>query len=297
MGNIIYINRKTGEKETEQVPGDRFMQFLYGGNIFGKFSLWLLIKRKLFSKIGGRYMNSKASQSKIKPFVEKYSVPLDEYHIPKNDFKHFNDFFYRKIKAEARPVLDGVISPADGKILVFNTIDKSSEFFVKGLPFSLEAFLNDKTLANQYDAGAMAIIRLAPVDYHRYHFPLSGKIGENIKIKGDYYSVSPLALRQKTRIFCENKREYAILDTNQYGKVLICDVGATLTGSIIQTYKPNTKIEKGDEKGYFAFGGSTLILLFEKDSIKFDSDLVSNTKNGFETTIKMGETIAQQLNG
>ena len=151
-------------------------------------------------------------------------------------------------------------------------------------------------MATKYDGGAMAIIRLAPVDYHRYHFPVSGIASKNTKIKGAYYSVSPLALRQRMRIFCENKREYSIVDSHNYGQVLICDVGATLTGSIIQTYEANSTVQKGDEKGYFAFGGSTLIILFEQGKIQFDQDLIENTKGGCETTIKMGEQIASQLN-
>ncbi len=292
MNEIEYIDRSSGQKQIEAVPGGSFLKFLYGGNVLGKLSLWVLIKRKLFSTLGGWYMNSKSSEKRIIPFVEQYEIDLNDYHIPQDGFKHFNDFFYRKIKGHCRPVEEGIVSPADGKLLVFPTIQDSHLFFVKGQQFSLSSFLNSDSLADKYANGSMAIIRLAPVDYHRYHFPVSGMAGENKKIKGAYYSVSPLALRKRMRIFCENKREFMEVQSEEYGDVLICDVGATLTGGIIQTYQSGKLVEKGDEKGYFAFGGSTLILLFEK-MIQFSEDLVVNTKNGFETTIKMGEQIGE----
>lgn len=291
MDQIDYIVRESGEQAIEQVPGGGLMRFLYGGNPLGKLALWMLIKRKLFSQIGGWYMSSKRSAKRVAPFVKDYNVPIEIYYSPGVGYKSFNQFFYRKIKPEYRPIEEGVVSSADGKILVFPEIKDSHQFFVKGQPFDINTFLNDVTLAEQYLDGAMAIIRLAPVDYHRYHFPISGQVSENTKIRGAYYSVSPLALRKRLEIFCENKREFAIVNSKDNGKVLICDVGATLTGSIIQTYQSNTNIEKGDEKGYFAFGGSTLILLFEKGKVTFNDDLISNTKAGFETTIKMGEQI------
>ncbi|HYQ56234.1 MAG TPA: phosphatidylserine decarboxylase, partial [Draconibacterium sp.] len=143
--------------------------------------------------------------------------------------------------------------------------------------------------------GEMAIVRLAPPDYHRFHFPASGTASKSIKINGHYFSVSPLALQKSLEIFCENKREYCTLSTEEYGDILIVDVGATMVGSIIQTYEANTQVKKGDEKGYFAFGGSTLVLLFEKGKITFDADLVENTKKGMETTVKVGENIASAV--
>ena len=104
-----------------------------------------------------------------------------------------------------------------------------------------------------------------------------------------------MALQQNMRIFLQNKREYCTLKTEEFGDVLLCDVGATLTGSIIQTYKPGKPVKKGDEKGHFAFGGSTVVILFEKGKVKFDDDLLENTKNGLETTVRMGEKIGINL--
>ncbi|WP_196888563.1 phosphatidylserine decarboxylase [Aureivirga sp. CE67] len=290
MESVTFVNRKTREKIVEQIPSAGMLKFLYSSAL-GKASLQLLFKRKIVSSIGGWYMNSKGSKNKIENFIKEYNMDMSEYICPENGFSSFNDFFYRKIKPEARPIGDGVVSPADGKLLAFNTIKESNNFFIKGSEFTAKSFLKDETLAKKYENGAMVIIRLAPVDYHRFHMPASGEISESKLINGDYYSVSPLALKKSLEIFCENIREYSILKTSENGDILVSEVGATMVGSIIQTYKPNTKIEKGSEKGYFAFGGSTLVLFFEEGKVKLDEDLIENTKNGFETVVKMGEKI------
>lgn len=291
MDQIQFKKRGVDEIVTENVPGGGFLKFLYGGNVLGKFSLFVLVKRKYFSWLFGKYMDSKYSKNKIAPFVAKHQINLEEYEQPEDGYQTFNEFFYRKIKPEFRPIQEGVVTPADGRVLAFEKIDATTQFFVKGSAFSVSSFLADSSLAKKYENGAMFIVRLAPVDYHRYHFPVDGIAGKNIKIKGNYYSVSPFALRKSLEIFCQNKREYCIQKSDDYGDVLICDVGATLTGGIVQTYPENQNVKKGDEKGYFAFGGSTLVLLFEPNKIRFSEDIIENTKNGYETFLKMGETI------
>ena len=140
----------------------------------------------------------------------------------------------------------------------------------------------------------MIILRLAPNDYHRYHFPCDGKALAPIKIKGPLYSVSPYALvKNFTRVFIENKREITSLQTSTYGNMLLIPVGATMVGSILQSYTSDSAIKKGDEMGYFAFGGSTIVILFEKGKVKIDQDLLDNTSKGMETGVRMGEQIAR----
>lgn len=293
MSEIKYIERNTGQIKSENVPGKGMLNWLYGA-IPGKLGLNLFVKRKVVSSMGGWYMNTRRSAKRIVDFVEEHNINLNECQVSKaEDFKTFNDFFYRKLNPGARPIGDDIVSPADGKILVFPNLESVPSFFVKDTEFNPEKFLRNKQLAAKYTDGSMAIIRLAPADYHRYHFPASGLASASVKINGHYFSVSPLALRKSLKIFCENKREYCTLQTNGYGDILIADVGASMVGSIIQTYKPNSEVQKGDEKGYFAFGGSTLVLLFEKGKIQFEKDLVANTRKNLETTIRMGETIAR----
>jgi phosphatidylserine decarboxylase len=140
----------------------------------------------------------------------------------------------------------------------------------------------------------LLIFRLAPNDYHRFHFPYSGFVSEAKEIKGRYFSVSPYALHQDfTRVFVENKREYLSLRTADKGEILLSPVGATMVGTIIETYKPNSNIEKGDEMGYFAFGGSTVVMLVDNQHFTIDKDILENTKKGIETAVKMGERIGK----
>ncbi len=155
----------------------------------------------------------------------------------------------------------------------------------------MEEFFANEKLAKKYEDGTFVIFRLAPADYHRFHFPVDGKVGVNNKIRGDYCSVSTHAIKRNFRIFCENKREYSIITTENFGDVVMVEVGATMVG-IVQTFKENSFIKKGDEKGYFLFGGSTCILVFEKDKVKIDEDILENTKKQLETRIYMGEKFA-----
>ena len=286
---IQYVDRESGRMQTEKVAGEKWLVWLYY-NPIGEATLWALAKRKLVSTIYGNMMDRTSSTKKIRPFIEDFGIDMSIAQEQK--FNNFNDFFTRKLKNDARPIDTGariVVSPADGKILAYADLS-NSWFIVKGYRFDVSSFLNDPALSKKYHNGAMLIIRLAPMDYHRFHFPVSGKISASKKIDGDYYSVNPFALRKKAEIFCLNKREYSIISNPLVGDVVLCEVGATMVGSIVQTYKGNDA-HKGEEKGYFKFGGSTVVLLFEKNKIHIDADLLMNTSNGYETSVKMGKRI------
>ncbi len=288
---IKYVDRTTGEVKTEKIEGEGWMRWLYY-NPVGELTLQALVKRKFVSEVYGSMMDKPSSAEKISGFVEKYNIDMNI--TEKTTFSSFNDFFTRKLKPGARPIdpdSSVVVSPADGKLLVYDNIS-SRDFFVKGNRFNLSGFLNSNSLAEKYRDGILMIVRLAPPDYHRYHFPVDGKLSTPVKVDGDYFSVSPLALRKMVEIFSENKREYVVISSQTFGDVVMAEVGATMVGSIIQTYKSND-IKKGDEKGYFKFGGSTVILIFEKDKISVDKDLLKNSANNIETTVKMGERIAK----
>ena len=295
MSEIKYIDRSTNKECIESVPAERIMKWLYASPL-GKAALNLLIKRKVVSAVGGWFMNSKASKKRIQNFITDYKIEMSDYQeTDASEFKHFNDFFYRKINPAKRPIGEGVVSPADGKTLAFQEISDQSKFFIKGTEFDLKRFLGTDELAKKYNGGSMLIIRLAPTDYHRYHFPSKGTASATEILKGHYYSVSPIALQQSLEIFCENKRSISTLVTENYGDILISEVGATMVGSILQTYEADSIVESGAEKGYFAFGGSTVVLLFEQGKIQFSKDLIENTSNGMETQVLMGQTIASEL--
>jgi len=287
--SIQYYERESGQLKTEKVAGEKWLVWLYN-NPIGEATLWTFAKRKLVSSIYGKMMDRTSSAKKIQPFIEDFDIDMSG--VQEQEFKNFNDFFTRKLKDNVRPIdtsFNTVVSPADGKILAYANIS-NSDFIIKGFRFNVSSFLGNPVLAQKYNDGAVLIIRLAPTDYHRFHFPVSGNLIPNKKIDGDYYSVNPFALRKKAEIFCLNKREYTIISNPLFGDVIIAEVGATMVGSIIQTYKGRT-VKKGEEKGYFKFGGSTVVLLFEKSKICVDKDILINTANGYETTVKMGERI------
>lgn len=288
---ISYINRKTGDLVTERPPAEGLLKLLYD-NPFGKTAVLPIAKRKLISEIYGRKMNNPSSVKKIKPFISKLGIDMSESEKSISEFTSFNDFFYRKLKPGVRPIEEGLVSPGDGKLLAFENIEDLNAFFVKGRRFTLKKFLADKKLAKNYKNASLIILRLAPNDYHRFHFPYAGIPSEPTKIRGRYYSVSPYAVaRNFAKVFCENKREYCTLKTEDKGDIIIAPVGATMVGSIINTYTPESNVEKGDEMGFFAFGGSTIVIIIDRDKIKIDADILENTKNNLETAVHMGEKI------
>ena len=287
---IRYVERSSGEVKTEKVAGEKWLVWLYN-NPVGELSLYAMVKRKFVSSVYGGMMDSERSADKIPAFVEEYDIDLSIAR--KKEFASFNDFFIRKLKPGARLVdrdSNVLVSPGDGKVLAYADVSKS-DFIVKGSRFNVLQFLGDSILAQKYIHGGIVILRLCPTDYHRYHFPVNGRISFPTIIDGDYYSVNPIALRKRLDVFCENKREYVLISTHEFGDVIMAEVGATMVGSIIQTYEGSQAI-KGEEKGYFKFGGSSVVLLFEKGKVRIDKDLLENTQNHLETEVKMGERIA-----
>ncbi|MEM1325160.1 MAG: archaetidylserine decarboxylase [Bacteroidota bacterium] len=288
---IKYITRATGQIEEETPPAEGLLKFLYD-NPIGKTALLPIVKRKFISALYGKQMDKPTSTAKIQDFVADLDIDLSESQKSLNEFTSFNDFFYRRLKPNARPIEKGFVSPGDGRLLAFERVADLAHFFVKGEQFTLDKFLNNRQLAEQFRAASLLILRLAPNDYHRYHFPYDGIPSETIAIKGSYYSVSPYAVANNfVRVFCGNKRAYCLLKTAEKGSVLIAPIGATMVGSIIETYTPNQVMKKGTEMGYFAFGGSTIVLLVDREKVKIDADLLENTRNQMETFVKMGERI------
>lgn len=290
---VIYKERNSGRVITEQVAAAFWMQWLYH-NPVGEFGLYAVVKRRWLSRMMGYYMDSKWSAARIPNFVKENGIDISESQ--KQDFKSFNDFFTRRLMKEARPIdsmQHSIVSPADGKVLVYPSVAQSS-FIIKGHRFDVHSFLQDSSLSAVFSDGAMAVIRLAPTDYHRFHSPLEAQVKTQKVIDGACYSVSPIALRAKPDLFCLNERSYHVMHHAQIGDFVMAEVGATFVGSIVQTFE-EAHLQKGQEKGYFKFGGSTVVLLFPKNSVQFDADLVSNSQEGIETAVRMGEKIAEIL--
>jgi phosphatidylserine decarboxylase len=259
-----------------------------------------LIKRAFFSRYYGSLMDKPSSKSRIGPFIEQYGVNQEEFLEPPESFATFNDFFYRRLKPEARSIApgDGVACfPADGRHLGYQELAGEGDFIAKGQRFDLRKFLDDDALAERYAGGSVIVSRLCPVDYHRYHFPCGGVAGETRLINGWLYSVNPVALRRNAGYLVENKRAYCVIDSPVFGRVVYAEIGATCVGGMVYTYKANQRVGKGDEKGYFRFGGSCTILLFEPGRIRLDRDLVENTSRHLETYARVGDRLGEALKG
>ncbi|WP_027633031.1 phosphatidylserine decarboxylase [Clostridium hydrogeniformans] len=295
---IKVYNRKTKNYDIEKVAGEKYLTWNYSSPM-GMNLLELFIKRKFFSKIYGSYCDTKFSSKKISKFVSDLDIDMSIAQSKEEDFKSFNEFFIRKLKSDARPIdtTPGVLtSPADGRLSVFTNIDLQNIVQVKGFTYSLEELIGDEKIAKQYENGTCMVVRLCPTDYHRLHFIDDGVCSESREINGHYYSVNPIALEKVPKLFCQNKREWSILHSNNFDDVIVMEVGATCVGTIIQTYTPNSQVTKGDEKGYFKFGGSTTILFFKENTLKLDDDILEQARLGFETHILMGERIGVKAN-
>lgn len=290
-GRIRYRNRSTGRIECEQVYGDVFLRWAYG-NPVGRAAVWLVIKRIWFSRFYGWLMDRPGSRRRIDPFIRNFGINTEEMADPPEAFPTFNAFFCRKLRAGARPTAGGedvAVFPADGRHRVIADLGAAETFFAKGQRFDLRSFLADGRLAEEFGRGAMLISRLCPVDYHRFHFPVSGRAGAPRWPAGCLASVNPLALRRKLSILWENRRAITRLETERFGPVLLVEIGATCVGRIRQTFPADSEVGKGTEKGYFAFGGSCVVTLFRRGAVVFDEDLLREQESGLEVYARMGE--------
>lgn len=298
-GIILVQNRETGKLTEEKIPsyirlGLRFMHQVRGTKRAVEANLIKQLMENLTEK-QGRKFDDPASVRNIPGFIRYHQINMDEVLEPLESFKTFNEFFYRKLKPNARIIASKddrvAISPADCRIGSFQDIDSATKLWIKGANFSIKSLLKDELLANYYLGGSLVVCRLAPQDYHRFHSPVDGTIVSLYEIPGTYYTVNPMAVRGKTDVFTENRRTVCLIDSPIFGKVTLVAIGAMMVGSIRFTCVPGQSISRMDELGYFAFGGSTVVVLFPQDSIQFDKDLLENSNQQLETLIKMGDSI------
>ena len=291
MDQIVYFDRYQNEPCVEKVYGDQALRWSYG-TVAGRISLNLLVKRAIFSHWYGWRMDQPKSRLRIAAFVQQYGLDASEFVRGIEDFGSFNEFFFRQLKPESRPIDSNplsVVFPADGRHLCVPDLSQNDGLFVKGEMFDLATLLQDADLTKRYADGSLLLSRLCPVDYHRFHFPCAGIPGATRLINGPLLSVNPIALCQNISILATNKRCLTQLETEAFGKVLVMEIGATCVGSIVQTYQAGAPVSKGDEKGYFRFGGSSTITIFERGRIQFDADLVQNSAKHQELYARVGD--------
>tara|TARA_A100001388_G_scaffold257429_1_gene223239 strand:- start:1230 stop:2117 length:888 start_codon:yes stop_codon:yes gene_type:complete len=292
---IQFFNRSKGTVETERVYGENWLKLIYD-NPFGKLLLWAAVKKSWFSRWYGWRMSQPASKARIRPFIRKYKLDEEEFDSDPEGFRSFNEFFSRKLKPDARPIEQEnavAVFPADGRHLGVQDLSANLGFYVKGQKFDLPKLFQSEELAGRFRKGSLIISRLCPVDYHRFHAPVSGKISEARLINGSLFSVNPIALRKRLSVFWENKRYLCMIDSDYHGKVAQFIVGATCVGSATFTFSQNQCVKKGEELGYFSFGGSSVLTLFEKDRLRIPEDVQQHSQANIETYAKMGEEMGR----
>ena len=270
-----------GKKVSNITNQDKLLSFLYT-NIFGRMLLKPLIQPQV-SKLAGRYLSSAHSKWLISKFIERNEINMDIYE--ECDYSYFNDFFTRKIKPDCRPVpedLDVLISPCDCLATVY-PIQENTTFSIKNTEYTLRSLLRSPRLAKRFRGGYAYVLRLTVEDYHRYLYSVSGKQSKNYHIDGTYHTVNPIA-NDYLPIYKENTREYTVIHSKEFGDVLQMEVGALLVGKI-SNHKQSTVVTRGEEKGFFEYGGSTIVVLTQKGRVTPRSDLLTNSKNGYETKV------------
>ncbi|KAI1344718.1 phosphatidylserine decarboxylase-domain-containing protein [Xylariaceae sp. FL0016] len=246
----------------------------------------------------GKKFDDPASKSEIESFIEFHRLDMSEVLLPVEEFKNFNEFFYRALKPDARPCSAPdnphvIVSPADCRSVVFNTVDSATSIWVKGREFSIKRLLGDAYPedAKRYDNGSLGIFRLAPQDYHRFHIPVDGILRKPKLIEGEYYTVNPMAIRSALDVYGENIRVICPIDTEHHGRVMVICVGAMMVGSTVITRNEGDHVKRAEELGYFKFGGSTILVLFEEGKMVYDDDLVDNSNSALETLIRAGMSV------
>lgn len=299
----VFFNRATRCDETERILGNHFMRFAYQSPMNGMLR-WPLFGTAFCSRLLGMYADMGISRIHIGPIMKKLGIELADFVVPEGGFKCFNDFFARKLQPGARNITpSGLASPADCRLNIYPKLEDDTCISVKGRAFTVSRLLFGKygfgvplnqeereALLDCFKGGSLCVFRLCPTDYHRYHFPDDGKVTWKWSFSGRYHSVHPIAIARNIRVFTKNVRHVSILDLNSFGTAAFIEVGAFGVGSIIDTFD-GRNFKRGDEKGYFKFGGSTIIMIFQPGVIKYDEDLLSHSISGVESLIRMGEHV------
>ncbi|KAK2665285.1 hypothetical protein Ddye_003859 [Dipteronia dyeriana] len=297
--HILVFDRKTKRLVEELIDGKIVlsMRAIYQSKLgLGLMDIGTKELLKSISEKQGRKMNSVESAKDIPKFLDFFmdQIKLAEVKYPLEHFKTFNEFFIRELKPGARPIAspehdDIAVCAADSRLMAFNSAEDGLRFWIKGRKFSIQGLLGRDICSDAFVNGTLVIFRLAPQDYHRFHLPVSGTIENFVDIPGSLYTVNPIAVNSKyCNVFTENKRVISIISTAHFGKVAFVAIGATMVGSITFSKKEGDIVKKGDEFGYFSFGGSTVICVFEKDAIQIDEDLLANSARSLETLVSVG---------
>ena len=271
--------------EQERICPERLMRLIYENPVGGASLLWL-VKRKAVSRLYGLYCRTRFSARVIPKFIRQYDIDMSGCT---GDYKNFTQFFSREKKNITFPRESTTLgSPCEGLVSVVQNLQINQVVTAKGSNFSLAELFGDRDLAQEYEGGTMVSIRLTPANYHRMHFFDNGMVTNTRKIKGDLYSVSPLALSRVVRLYCRNKRTVINFATENFGEVALVEVGATFVGSIVHCFNDGEEVERGQVASYFKPGGSLVLMFVKKGHFSPFEDLAARTAEGYETKISIG---------
>lgn len=281
----------------EEVYGDFFIRLAYASVMGRKVvaSPWL---QKAVSHVIGAWQNTGFSKKNIAEFIERYRIDMRDFQEPAEGFASFNDFFIRELASGARsfPQNENEMGAlAEGRLSVFSIEGARSRLCIKGKNLSVAELVGSEEWAQSFARGHALVFRLCPVDYHRFHFPDAGMPLMPIRLGNRLHSVNPLAQKALPELFLWNERQVTFFQSQHFGPLLMIEVGAMGVGKIHQTYKPSVSVRRGAEKGYFSFGGSTVILLTQRPHFAPDADLIERSELGLESLVRLGEKIGQSL--
>lgn len=292
----LVFDRRRGELVREEVLGDRWLRLAYSAPL-RRLTTAVLFRRALWSRLLGWYADRPRSRRRIAGTIAQLGLDPGEFRDPVSQYKSFNEFFCRHLRDGSRPfdpAPECLASPADCRVLVFPYLSDLACVPVKGCPFSVRGLLGpgQEEDAADFDGGALVVCRLCPADYHRFHYPAAGHEGAHWTVPGALHSVNPLALELGLNVFAENRRQVSLLDLEGFGLCAFVEVGAFGVARIVQTHDRG-RFAKMDEKGYFCFGGSTIVLVFRAGAVTFDADLLERSAAGVEVLVRCGETLGR----
>jgi len=277
-----------GNLEQERICPERWMRLIYENPVGGASLLWL-VKRKAVSRIYGLYCRTPFSAKVIPKFIKQYDIDMTGCN---GTYKNFTQFFSREKENVIFPEEPTSLgSPCEGLVSMFADIKQDQVVAAKGASFSLSELFADSSLAKEYEGGTMVSIRLTPANYHRMHFFDNGVITDTRMIKGDLYSVSPLALSRVVRLYCRNKRAIINFSTQHFGDVVLVEVGATFVGSIVHCFTNGQEVERGQVASYFKPGGSLVLMFLKKGYFTPCEEFIHRTSEGYETKVPIGEPL------
>lgn len=288
--NLYLFVQRGIDKPMKYLKDNLAVNFLYN-SLPGRVLLHILVKTTV-SRFFGFLMDRPISRFLIRSFVKRNNINMKEYKDVK--YISFNDFFTREIKKELRPFPDNphdLAAPCDGKLMAY-PITADSVFYIKNSMYDVAELLQDKMLSSEFINGVCLIFSLTPDDYHRYCYIDEVEIVFHKKIKGVLHTVRPIS-QQRYNIYVQNSREFTVMQTKNFGKVIQMEVGALFVGRITN-HMTGFVFKRGDEKGKFEFGGSTVVMLFQKNSITIDDVIYKNTQQNKETIVKMEYKIGKK---